>query len=90
MFYLLDFCAASIFLVVAVWCVLSPLYDDGIIGKILFSCLALSSYAIVFAPSAPTHDIAHSLMMWSAAGIVVREAFCHHIVPCCRHKGMKQ
>lgn len=45
--------AAVVTLLWAIWCVLSCRVQDGILGKLIFSCIAMSSLALLFAHSQP-------------------------------------
>jgi hypothetical protein len=83
----MDFVAALVLLIVAVWCVLSPRYEDGIIGKLMFSLMALSCYAILVSfPDKPS-QAAHNVMTLSVAACAARELFIKRIWPWMRtHK----
>lgn len=46
----LNCVAAGIICLWAVWCVINPLVDDGLVGKIIFTGLAISAFANFIEP----------------------------------------
>lgn len=43
--------ACSILLVWATWCCLSSKVNDGVLGKIIFGCIAITSLSVVLSPA---------------------------------------
>lgn len=56
------------------WCVLSPFVKDGIIGKFIFSCLSISSLAVVLGGD----SLAFTMMNCSIAAVGVRHLWMRH------------
>lgn len=56
------------------WCVLSPSVRDGIIGKVMFSSLSISSVSVVLGGD----SLAYTMMNASIAAIGVRHVFMRH------------
>lgn len=56
------------------WCVLSPFVKDGIIGKLIFSTLSISSLAVLLGGD----NLAYALLNSSIAAVGVRHVFMRH------------
>lgn len=68
---MLLFIAGMLF-VVSTFLVLTPQYDDGIVGKILLSMLAVSSYCVLFTNGHPL-QITVAVMLASLGGALIRD-----------------
>ena len=56
----------------AVWCVCSDRVNDGILGRILYSAIAIAAFAAFFAAHPQTHLAAHKAIITAVALIGLR------------------
>lgn len=80
---LLNSLAGLILMSWATWCILSPHFDDGIVGKIMFSALAIAAYAVMTGPTRgyinpPIAELTINVCM---AGLAIRHWFLKQIWP---------
>lgn len=77
----LNYIAAAFLFAVSLWCILSPRYEDGIVGKLIFSVMALSCYATIVAYPNEPNELTHVVMTTSMAAAAVRELWIKRIWP---------
>lgn len=77
---LLSLGSIAVLFFVALWCIFSSRYDDGLIGKLIFIMLALSCYAVLSEYPQRPADITRATLMVSLASAAVRHVFLFQIM----------
>lgn len=73
--------AAGMLLTVSLWCALSPRYEDGIVGKLFFAGMAISSYAILVSYPQEPSPLTQGVLVISTAAATMRELWLKRIWP---------
>lgn len=79
LFSAINLFSVSILFCIALWCIFSPVYEDGIFGKLIFIFLALSCYATITDYPVPPNEFTHTVMIFSIAAGAIREFTLHRI-----------
>lgn len=73
--YGMNAAASFIIFAWATWCVLSPRVNDGIVGKFLLSCTALSAFACAVTPTYGLHPVPEVSLNVCLAALAIRHWF---------------
>lgn len=80
-FSTLNYLATAVLFAVALWCIFSNTYDDGIVGKLIFIFLGLSCYAALSEYPQEPNEVTHTAMTCSVAASALREFVITKISP---------
>lgn len=79
--YGINAAASFIIFAWATWCVLSPHVRDGIVGKVLLSCTALSAFACAVTPAYGLHPVPEISLNVCLAALGIRHWFIKRVSP---------
>lgn len=82
-FLLLNAFAALVLFSWSTWCILSPNFNDGILGKLIFSALSISCFVIIdsVVGGQEPKPIVEMTAALSLAALAIRHWFMVHVWP---------
>lgn len=72
---LCNYAVASLLGSFSLYAILNPDYDDGLIGKICYSGLALACYGVMCNFPMQASNQSNKIMLWFFIAVIVRELF---------------
>ena len=86
MLFIVNAVAAAVICVWATWCVLSPNVNDGIVGKLIFSCTALAAFACATSPAYELHTEPEVTLNVCLALLGIRHWMMRIVTPAIRRR----
>lgn len=82
-FVTLNAIAATVLFALSTWCILSPNFNDGIIGKLIFSVLSISCFVVIDQAIAgqPPKPVVTTTIAMALAALCIRHWFIVHVWP---------
>lgn len=82
-FVTLNAIAATVLFAWSTWCILSPNFNDGIIGKLIFSVLSISCFVVIDQAIAgqPSNPVVINTIALALAALCIRHWFMVHVWP---------